>query len=323
MKPITRRLALVAAVALGIASGAAAAEFPERSIKLIVPYGPGGGTDTIARLYAGKMAEVLKQTIAVENRPGASTIIGTQALLSSPADGYTVLMGDATTFVVNPAAYQKLPYKSPDDFASVGQMTRGGLVLVVNPSLGVNSVQELIELARKRPGGLSYGTPGNATPHHLAMELLKQRSDANLIQVPYRGEAPALQDVLAGTLSAMFVGPVVGEQHIKEGKLRALGISSPTPVAMLPAVQPIAQSIPGYALTYWHALVAPRGTPPAVIQKLNAALVSAAADPGVQKRMAEMGVDVVTGSPQDLDALMRKDGAGASEIVKRAGITIE
>lgn len=319
-------ITLASSLSLGLSLAALAADpvYPSKPIKLIVPYPPGGGSDTFARTVSPKLSDELGQQFIIDNRPGAATIIGADLVAKSPADGYTLLLGDNSTYAVNSSLYKKMPYDALKDFSPITLTARFALVLVVNPSVQAQSVQDFIRLAKSQPGKLSYGSPGAGSPHHLAMELFAQRAGISLVHVPYKGGAPATQDLLGGSLSAMMLDFATASQHMKSGKLRALATASDKRLPQFAEVPTIAESgFAGYEAWAWQGIVAPTGTPPAVITRLNAALTKVAADPDVKKRMTDLGGDFVPSTPAAMQTYMRAETAKWAKIIKDANISIE
>ncbi len=319
-------IALAATFSLGMSLPAQAADpvYPAKPVKLIVPYPPGGGSDTFARTIAPKLSDELGQPLIIDNRPGAATIIGADLVAKSPADGYTILLGDNSTYAVNSSLYKKLPYDALKDFSPITLTARFALVLVVNPSVQAQTVEEFVRLAKSQPGKLSYGSPGAGSPHHLAMELFAQRAGISLVHVPYKGSGPATQDLLGGTLPVMLLDFATASQHIKSGKLRVLATAADKRLPQLADVPTVAEAgFPGYEASAWQGIVAPAGTPAAVIGRLNAALAKVAADPEVKKRMVDLGGDFVPGTPAAMQSYMRAETAKWAKIIKDANISIE
>lgn len=319
-------ITLASSLSLGLSLAALAADpvYPSKPIKLIVPYPPGGGSDTFARTVSPKLSDELGQQFIIDNRPGAATIIGADLVAKSPADGYALLLGDNSTYAVNSSLYKKMPYDALKDFSPITLTARFALVLVVNPSVQAQSVQDFIRLAKSQPGKLSYGSPGAGSPHHLAMELFAQRAGISLVHVPYKGGAPATQDLLGGSLPAMMLDFATASQHMKSGKLRALATASDKRLPQFAEVPTIAESgFAGYEAWAWQGIVAPTGTPPAVITRLNAALTKVAADPDVKKRMTDLGGDFVPSTPAAMQTYMRAETAKWAKIIKDANISIE
>lgn len=314
------------ALSIGIPCAARAADvvYPSKPVKLIVPYPPGGGSDTFARMVSPKLSDDLGQPFIIDNRPGAATIIGADLVAKSPADGYTLLLGDNSTYAVNSSLYKKLPYDPLKDFSPISLTARFALVLVVNPSVPAQNLQDFIRLAKAEPGKLSFGSPGAGSPHHLAMALFAQRAGISMVHVPYKGGAPATQDLLGGSLPAMMLDFATASQHIKTGKLRALATASDQRLPQLPDLPTIAESgFGGYEAWAWQGIVAPVGTPPAVVARLNSALLKVAADPDIRKRMGDLGGDFVPGTPVAMQNYMRAETAKWAKIIKDGNISIE
>lgn len=269
---LLRRTAWAGIAALLLCGQAAQAQaWPSKPIRVIVPYPPGSGTDIVARLLSQRIGDSLGQPLVVENRPGAGAIIGVDAIAKAAPDGHTIGIIDSGALAINPALYPKLPYDSLRDFAPIIEVAALPFMLVANPSLGVSSVQELIAAAKRDPGKINYASVGNGSSVHLATELLKKSAGINLTHIPYKGSAPALNDVLAGTTPVMFVNLLSGLPHVKGGKLRALAVGTSTRVRAIPDVPTIAESgVPGYEFQGWFGMLAPAGTPAPVIQRLNA-----------------------------------------------------
>lgn len=328
MQQIRRRVVLGIGMALAGAAFAGngfAQSYPTKPIRLVVPYPPGGGTDFFARTVAAKMSEDLGQQIIVENKPGASTMIGAESVAKSSApDGYSVLLGDNATYAVNPSLYKKMPYDPLKDLAPVTLTARFALLLVVHPSVPVNTVQEFVALAKSQPGQLNFGSPGPGSPHHLAMELFEQRAGIDLTHVPYKGGAPATQDLLGGRIPTMFLDLATAAPHIKAGKLRALAVANATRLASMPDLPTVAElGYAGYEATAWQGFTVPAGTPAPIIARLNAAYAKAAADQSVRQRLNEAGAELIPSSPEALAAFMRSETAKWAKTIKDGNITVE
>ena len=319
-----RTLATLTATALVFGTAALAQTYPNKPVKLIVPYPPGGGTDFFARTVSAKLSEQLGQQIIVENRPGAATIIAGEATARAAPDGYTLLIADSPTVAINPSLY-KLPYDPQKDFAPVTLTARYAMMLVVNPSsIKVNSVQELIEQAKKAPNKIDYASVGAGTTHHLAMELFKQQAGIALNHVPYKGSAPAVQDLLGGQIPVMFLDLATGAPHIKAGKLKALGVASLKPIAAMPEVPAIAASgVPNFEAWAWQGLVAPAGTPKEIIAKLNAEYAKAVSDPTVKQKLFDAGIEPITSTPEELTAYIKSETAKWAKVIKESNIKVE
>ena len=316
---------LLTAFALALACSALHAQsYPTKPIRLIVPYPPGGGTDFFARTISAKLSDNLGQQVVVENRPGAATIIGAEAVAKSAPDGYTVLLGDTSTFAVNPTLYKKLPYDPLKSFEPISLTGRFALLLVVHPSVQANSVAELIAAAKAKPGTLNYASPGPGSPHHLAMVLFLQRTGITMAHVPYKGAGPAVQDLLGGQIPTMFLDLAAGAPQIKGGKIRALGVASPKRIAALPDLATLAESgVPGFEAWAWQGLVAPAGTPPEIVAKLGAEYARAIGDPGIRQKIVEAGVDPLQSSPQEFADYIRSEQDKWAKVIKDGNITVE
>ncbi|MGH8672998.1 MAG: Bug family tripartite tricarboxylate transporter substrate binding protein [Burkholderiales bacterium] len=323
----TARLARAFALGAGLVLAApalCAQGYPTKPIRLVVPYPPGGGTDFFARTVSAKLSENLGQPIVVENRPGAATIIGAEAVAKSAPDGYTILLGDTATFAVNPSLYKKLPYDPLKSFAPISLTGRFALLLVVHPSIQANSVSELIALAKAKPGALSYASPGPGSPHHLAMELFIQRTGISLVHVPYKGAAPAIQDLLGGQIPTMILDFAAGAPQIKAGKIRALAVASPRRLAAMPDLATLAESgLAGYEAWAWQGLVAPANTPREIIAKLGSEYARVINDASVRQKIVDAGIDPLQSSPQELADYIASEQAKWAKVVKDRNITVE
>lgn len=302
-------------------------EFPTRPIRLIVPYAAGGGTDVLARKASEYAAEQLGQAVVVENRPGASTIIAADAVSRAAPDGYTVLWGDNSTYSVNMFRSQKPAYDSLSSFEPITLTVRGSLVLVVPTSSGVTSVQELVERAKDEEHVLNYGTPGIGSPHHLAMERFKLSGGGlPIMHIPYKGEAPGVQDLLGDNLQLMFTGARAALPHLQSGRLTALGVSGKDRNLALPNVPTLAESgLTGFSAEYWHGLVAPANTPKNVIAKLNKAFTTALQNPELVDWVTKNGggAAYVSSTPEEMHEHMKADIAAMDELVRSAEIELE
>lgn len=312
-----------AIAAASLAGPAAAADYPTRPITMIVPFAPGGSTDLVARLVAAKMGDALKQQVIVENRGGAGGNLGASAAAKADPDGYTILMATVATHALNPALYKKLPYDAEKDFAPISLLVNVPNVLTVNPNFPAKTVQELIDLAKKDPGKYSYASSGNGSPLHLSGELFKKLAGVDLIHIPYKGSGPALVDVIAGQVPIQFDNLPSSVEHIKAGRLRALGVTTKERVASLPDVPAIGETLKGYETYSWNALFAPAGTPPEIIAKLHDAGVAAVNDPTVKAKLAESSAVVVGSTPEELAAHVKSELAKWAPIVKDSGAQID
>ncbi len=315
-----------AAVALSMAAPPSFAQgYPNKPVRLIVPYAAGGGTDFFARTVGSRIQEQLGQVIVIENKPGASTIIGAEAAAKSPPDGYTVLVADSTTLAVNPHLYKKLAYDSVKDFSPVTLTARFALLLVVNPSVSnATSAQEFIESARKEPGKINYASVGTGTSHHLAMELFQQRTGIKVNHIPYKGAGPAIQDVAGGQVPVMFVDLAAGSPMIKAGKLKVLGVASAKRIAALPDVPTLTeQGIENFEAWAWQGLVVPAGTPNDVVERLKIEYAKAVTDPTIRQKLVDAGVDPVTSTPAEMARYVQSESVKWADVIKRGDIKIE
>lgn len=296
--------------------------FPSRSIRMVVPYPPGGGTDAFARTVAPAMSEILGQQIFIDNRPGGSSIIGATAVAHAPADGYTFLLGDMSTFATNRALFKKISYDSFTDFAPITLSARFGLMLVVHPSVPVKNLQELIALAKSKPELLSYGTPGVGTPHHLTMEMLMLRTGIKLNHVPYKGDGPAMQDLLSGQVPVLITSLASARQHMEADKVRALVSTGKERLRQAPQLPTVAESgFEGFDTWVWQGFAAPAKTPAPIIEQLNDAYAKATQTTAVRQRMEELGGELIPSSSQDMDRLMRREAEIWLPIIRKAGIS--
>ena len=303
---------------------ARASGFPDRPIKLVVPFPPGGGTDILARLLSSRLGDELGQPVVIENRPGASTSIAAGAVAKSPADGYTMLLGTGSTFVINSILYPNLPYDPVRDFRPVGVVSRMEMLLVLNPGVAADSVDGLIRLAKSSRGELNYGSPGSGTPHHLAMELFKDRTGIDITHVPYKGAAPAIQDLMGGRLQVMFLDFAASRALIDSKKLKGIAIASLTADPRLPALPTIdASGVKGFEVSGWFGLALPAGVPDAVAARIDRALAVAMADPAVVERLGVAGFTPTYGNAAQMAAHMRSEHDKWAPVVRSKGITAE
>jgi tripartite-type tricarboxylate transporter receptor subunit TctC len=320
MTSITRRILLGSALALGLA-GTAAAEYPERQITLVIPFAAGGSTDVVGRIVAERMGRELGQQIVVQNVGGAGGSLGAQQVAQADADGYTILMGTVATHALNPLILTQKPYDPVADFAPVSLLVLVPNVLAVNPELPVNTVQELIDLAKEQP--LAYASSGNGTPLHLSGELFKSMAGVDITHIPYKGSGPALTDVLGNQVPIIFDNLPSASGHIASGKLRALGVTTAERAASFPDIPTIAETLPGYETYTWNALFAPAGTPPEAIETLAAAAKATMADPAVVERMGEFSATIVASGPDELAAHVQAEMAKWEPVVKDANVSLD
>ena len=320
----TRSLWVAAALALSvnqIAAHAQDAAYPNRPIKMLVGFGAGGGTDIAARIMAQKMSEILGQSIVVENRTGASGMIAAEDEAKSAPDGYTLMMGSQTTYAVAPNLYRKVTLDAAKDFAGVAMTGASPLVLVVNPSFAAHSVKDVIAMAKADPGKINFGTGGLGTTPHMTAELFQYTAGIKMVHVAYRGEAPAINDLLAGQIPLMFANLSAVMGNLKAGTVRALAVTAAHRSPSAPEIPTVAEAaLPGFEAETWWGIVAPAGTPHAVLAKLNAAARKALADADTKKRFADLGMSNGGSSPEELDAYIKSEIAKWSKVIKDANI---
>ena len=313
-------LAALAAVVLSAAPAAAQSDYPSKPVKIIVPAAAGGGTDTTARMIADHLSRTMGQNFYVENRGGGGALIGTEAAARSAPDGYTLLMTPSTLTTMH-IVRKAMPIDTSRDFAPITQFIILPQVLVVHPSVPAQTFAEFLALARKEPGKLSYGSAGPGTAPHMAMELLKSKAGIDLQHVPYRGVAPALQDVLAGRVSGMIVNTLIAKPHIEAGNLRALGVTSLKRARPLPNVPTIAESgLADYRALQWFGMVAPAGTPAPIVERLQKEIAEVLKTPAMQQRLDIEGADAVGNSPAEFAKVIQEEIATWNEVAAAAGI---
>lgn len=298
--------------------------YPSKPIEWVVPYAAGGGTDVVARVLSEPMGKALGQSIIVVNKPGAATNIGADAVARAKPDGHTILTGDTGTLAANPYLYKKLSYSAEKDFAPVGLLVRFPMLLVVNSQLPVNNYAEFVEWAKQQTKGVSYGTPGAGSPHHLAIELLRSQSGLNFVHIPYRGSAPAVQDVVAGQLPFMFVDTAAGIQHVQGGKIRAIAVASPARLPTLPDVPTLdEQGLKGFEAYAWQGIVAPAATPKERVAKLSDALQSALKQADIVAKLEGMALEVTPSTAEEMDAYASAERNKWRRVIEESQITLD
>jgi tripartite-type tricarboxylate transporter receptor subunit TctC len=300
-----------------------AQDYPSKPIHIVVPLPPGGSNDVLARILGQKLSEAFGQPVVVDNKPGAAGNIATDFLAKSEGDGYTIAIAPNQTVAVNPVLYPKLPFDVLRDLQGVTLLGRVPVVLVVSPKVSANTVAELIALAKANPDRQSYASAGAGSPQHMAAEVFKSMTGTRLTQIPYKGSAPALVDVLGGTVDVMFCPINSALPHIRSGKLRALGTTGTKRLALLPDVPTIAETVPNYESDIWIGMVAPAKTPPAIISKINAELRRALALPEVRDKLAEQGIYAESSTAADFTQLIASDQKRWAEVIKAARIQPE
>lgn len=322
----TRRqtVGLLTGTLLAPTSALTKSRYPSKPVKLVVTYATGGANDLTARIYGALLSESLQQPVVVENRPGGSGVTGTVGVARGETDGYTLLLGAGGTMTINPALLPNLPYDPLRDFACIGLAAQAPLVVLVPPSLPVNSIQELIAYAKKHKEGISYASPGAGTPLHLAAEMFMHQTGVTALHVPYRGSAPALTDLMAGRVDVMFDVQGSSLQFIRSGRLRALAVTSLKRSSHLPEVPTLHESgLRDFDVISWFGLFAPIQTPSEVVQYLSKALESATRTPEATAQLAPIGMTPVSSTPQELRALVQKEQVRWRSIITLANITLE
>ncbi len=314
---------ILAAVVAACAPAAGAQEYPTKPIRLVVPQPPGGPTDIVARLVAQKLSERLGQQVIVDNKPGAGANIGTEIVAKAPKDGYTLLVGTVQQ-IVNPFLFAALPFDPMKDLTPVSLMTKAYIVLVVNPDVPAKNVQELLALAKAKPGGLSWASAGNGSTSHLALELLKGQTGIDATHVPYKGTQPALTDVLGGRVPVMFDGVITSLPHIKAGKLRPLAVASLTRTPLLPDVPTMTEAgVPGFEAVGLATILAPAGTPAPIVDRLAREIAAILTTPDVRDQLVAMGLEVVASTPAQFAAYNEAESRKWGKIIRDAKIQTE
>ena len=314
-----RWLTLLMACCSSLAMPAHAADFPTQPVRIVVPFPPGGGTDVVARSLGEKLGPALGVQVLVDNRPGGNSVIATRHVASAPPDGHTLLL-TTDIHAINAAYAHNLPYDSLKDFVAVGQLTTSPLMLVAHPGIGVRTVGELVAKAKAQPGKLSFASLGTSSPHYLGFEWFKRMAGIDVTDVPYKGGGQALVDVMGGQVGISLVVAGNGIRQAKAGKLVALAVTSPTRATVAPDVPTIAESgYPEFSLVNWYVLMAPAGTPPAVIARLNREVGAALRDPGLGEKVSAAGLDITPGSPSDAEALIRREVERYRRIIALTG----
>lgn len=318
------RQLLAGCLLAAFAAGALAqANYPDRPIRFVVPYPPGGFTDMLARLLGQKLTQSLGQSVIVENRGGGGSTIGTDLVARASPDGYTLLMV-APDFAINESLRGKLPYRAQDDFVPIALAAKSPMVLVVNAASDIQSVEQLIDEAKKHPGRINYASGGNGTGAHLAMELFKTRAGIDMVHVPYKGNGPATTALLAGEASVMFLQVAVAAPHVQAGKLRALALPGAERSKAMPGVRTLSESVlPGFDVTSWFGVVAPAGTPAPIVAKLNAVIDAALEQADVKEALMRQGAEVATGTSEGFAAFIRSEIPRWAEVVKASGARID
>jgi len=317
------RAALAAAVTVAASAAGAADSFPARPVRMIAPFSAGGGADTVARTTAQKLTELLTQQVIVDNRPGASNIIGTDLTAKAAPDGYTIMIANSV-HTINAGLSRKLPYDSIRDFSPISLVATTPFMMIANPALPVKSVRDLVALARSKPGQLNYASPGAGTAAHLAAELFKLEAGVDILHVPYKGISQALTDTIAGTTQVMILSPSTALAQAKAGRVRALAVTSAKRSDAMPDIPTMQEGgVKGYEFTSWYGLVAPRGVSRPIIVQLNAAVVKALQQKDLRDRLESAGAEPQSSTPEQFGELLKREIGKFSNLVQRAKLTID
>ena len=315
---------IVAALLVGFSQQVALAQYPVKPVRVIVPYSPGGAVDSFARVLTQQLSEHWNQSVVVENRPGASTMIGAEQVAKSPADGYTLLLTAELTLVTLPHLYEKIPYDPLRDFAPITGLVSATQALVANPSLPVKTVNDVVTLAKAKPGELTYGSFGIGSTGHLNMEVFQAMTGTRFNHIPYSGAGPAMNDVVGGHVSLMFAALSIVKGSVDAGKLRMIGVGSDRRSSEFPDVPTISESgVPGFEAKSWFGLVAPAGTPPEIIKKINEDVTKVISDPAFARQyLAAQGLVPITGTPEEFAAFIQAETKRWGKVVKDANIQL-
>ena len=317
-------LAFSLALVAGAAAPTLAEDYPSHPIRLIVPFAAGGAADSVARIVGKRVGEALGQTVVVEDRGGGGGIIGVEVVRNSDPDGYTLLLGQSGPIAINPGIYPKLPYDPEKDLMPVSMTTSYPYVLVVNPSLGVKTVAELVALAKSKPGQLNYGTAGVGASNHLVTELFDSKAGIKMTHIPYRGTSLAVADLIAGQVQVVFADPVSALSQVRAGTLTALAVTSKERSPVAPDLPTIAESgYPGFDAIAWHGIMAPAGTPPAIIDRLNAEILKALRDPETAKLIEQQAIQVVGNSPKAFADFIKQDIVLWKDVAHEAKVEVK
>ena len=314
---------LLAASLLIAPLAVAAQTYPVKPIRLVVPFPPAGATDILSRELARQLSDRLKQQVIVDNRPGAGGTLGSDIVAKSAPDGYTIQMATSSTHSIGPSLNPKIPYNAQNDFTPVAHVADSVNVLLVAPNVKAGNVAELTALLKARPGQYNYGSSGNGTIVHLTGELFKSMTDTYVVHIPYRGTALAIPDMVSGQIHLLFDNIASAMPHIKDGKLRAIAVTSTKRSPLLPALPPVADTVPGFESVVWFGVFGPRGLPPEVTQKLNAEINAVLKSPEFLERLRTLGYDAAGGTPADFSKVVAADTAKWATLIKQRRITVE
>jgi tripartite-type tricarboxylate transporter receptor subunit TctC len=326
MIPLRRLAAMVLAglCALAAAAGAQAQAYPNRPIRFVIPYPPGGASDVTARTLGAKLSESLGQPVVIENRPGANGIIALENVAKSPPDGYTLLMANLGPNAINAAIYSKLPYDSIKDFTPIILTTLVPQILVVNPGLPVTSVRELIAMAKAQPGKITFASAGNGASNHLSGELFRSMAGIDITHVPYKGDTPAMTDVIAGQVTMMFPTAIAATPHVKGGRLRALAVSSMKRVGSMPDLPTVDEAgVPGFEAVSWGGVMGPGSMPRDIVNKLNAEFARILKLPDVSEKLSGLGAEVVASTPEEFARYLQAEIAKWGKVARDANVKLD
>ena len=316
-------IATIATLTAVVAAGACAQDYPNKPVRIVVPFAPGGGTDLSARIVAQKLTESLGANFVVDNRPGAAGIVGTEAVAKSKPDGYALLVV-SSSHAMNPAMYSKLPYDTARDFVPVSLLLSGPTLVVAHPSLPAKNARELIALAKARPGVLTFASAGHGTPPHMAGELFKSLAKIDILHIPYKGNGPAYTDLMAGQVSLMFPNIATSLPYVKTGRMRAIGVGSKQRSQIAPEIPTVHESgLPGYEMGSWFGLLAPAGTPAAVITRLQQEITKIFKMPDVREKLFAQGVEPVGSTPQEFASFLQNETTVWAKVIKSSGLKPE
>jgi tripartite-type tricarboxylate transporter receptor subunit TctC len=308
---------------LALCAGSALAQYPNRPLRLIVPFPPGGAVDVLGRAIGTNARDVFGQNIIVDNRPGFGGAVGSELAAKANPDGYTLLMGSTSTISINPTLYSKLAYK-PTDFAPVTLVAFVPHVLAASMSVPATNLKEFIAYAKGRPGQLQYGSAGSGTPHHIALEMFKQMTGTDILHVPYKGTAPAILDLLPGRVHIMSSEVLAVLPHARAGKLRALGIATPKRNQVAPDIPTVSEAgVPGFEVTSWYGVLTPTGTPREIVAQLSRGIAKSLATPDMQQRFSDLGATPVGNTPDEFAAFVKREGAKWAKAIKESGAKVE
>lgn len=314
---------LLAPLCIALCAGSALAQYPNRPLRLVVPFPPGGAVDTLGRAIALNARETLGQNIIIDNRPGFGGAVGSEIVAKSTPDGYTLLMGSTSTISINPTLYSKLAYKTTD-FAPVTLVAFVPHLLVASMSVPATNLKEFIAYAKARPGELQYGSAGSGTPHHIALEMFKQMTGTNLLHVPYKGTAPAVLDLLPGRVHVMSAEVLAVLPHARAGKLRALGIATPKRNQVAPDIPTVSEAgVPGFEVTSWYGVLVPAGSPREIVARLSRGIAKSLATPDMKQRFADLGATPVGNTPEEFAAFVKREQAKWAKAIKDSGAKVE